>query len=132
MCQSLVSCPFHRWTSEHTTPTLSHFSGQPVIGMQAVRLQSPHLSPLNTAAPTLNEVQAMVQQNMFFLPLTQGLCFCCILSLEGCSVTSFHLFKGHFLTEALPDSLFSLPCFIVLFRTSFFLLCNYLFVLLLL
>lgn len=128
MCQSLGSCPFHRRTTEHTN--IKSLQWAACIGMEAVQLQSPHLSPLNNrAAPTLNEVWAMVQQNMFFLPLTQGLCCCCNLSLEGCSVTSFHLFKGHFLTEALPDSLFSLPCFIILFRTSFFLLCNYLFVL---
>lgn len=130
MCQSLVPHPFYRWTTEHTNIKSPQWAAW--IGMQAVRLQSPHLSPLNAAAPALNEVRAMVPQNMFFLPLTQGPCFCCTLSLEGCSVTSFHLFKGHFLTEPLPDSLFSLPCFIILFRTSSFLLCNYLFVLLLL
>lgn len=45
-------------------------------------------------------------EHVLFLPLPQGLGFCCALCLEGSSLTSSCLFKGHFLREALLDPFF--------------------------
>lgn len=50
------------------------------IGMRAVWLQGPHSShPTNTATPTLTEPWVTIPQNVLFLPLPLGLCFCCAL-----------------------------------------------------